>query len=122
MTVANDNAAPAISRAEDDRKVAAIATRCLGMVRAPEERMAAKVARERWGIAQFVMNEIRANEQATVEQTVVAIEVLASWQQYWGRFHRNERERGRCLVAWMNTNIVLKEHKEQNANGYPVNS
>ena len=120
--MANDNAAPAISRAEDDRKVAAIATRCLGMVRAPEERMAAKVARERWGIAQFVMNEIRANEQATVEQTVVAIEVLASWQQYWGRFHRNERERGRCLVAWMNTNIVLKEHKEQNANGYPVNS
>jgi hypothetical protein len=66
----------------DDRKVAGIATRCLEMLVAPDERMVRKQAWERWGIAEFVMNEIFANEQSTVEQTVVALQVLASWQQY----------------------------------------
>ena len=110
--MANDNR-PAGSRAEDSAKVAGIATRCLALLVAPDEPMVWKVAWDRWHIAEFVMNEIFANEQSTVEQTVVAIEVMASWQQYWGRFHRKESERSRCLVAWMNTRAVLKEHKEQ---------
>jgi hypothetical protein len=124
MTVANnDNQHCRVSdRAEDDRRVAGIATRCLALLVAPDEPMVWKVAWDRWGIAEFVMNEIFANEQSTVEQTVVALEVMASWQQYWGRHHRKESERGRCLVAWMNTNIVLKEHKEQNANGHTSHS
>ena len=68
------------------------------------------------------MNEVFKNEQATVEQTVVAIRVMASWQQYWGLFHKKESERSRCLVGWMNTTVVLKEHKEQNANGHTSGS
>jgi hypothetical protein len=111
MTVANDNECD--RRVCDDAKVAAIAARCLGMLFAPDERIGPGLARERWGIAQFVMNAVFANEQSTVEQTVIAIEVMASWQQYWGRFHGKERERGRCLVAWMNTCQVLKEHERQ---------
>jgi hypothetical protein len=83
------------------------------MLVAPDERMFWEQAMDRWGWAKFAMNEVFANEQASVEQTVVALEVLASWQQYWGRFHRKESERGRCLVAWMNTRAALKEHKEQ---------
>ena len=109
----NDNAAPSLARAEDDRKVAGIATRCLELLVAPDNEMVWEQAWERWRLVELATNEVFANEQATVEQTVIAIRVMASWQQYWGRYHRNERERGRCLVAWMNTNIVLKEHKEQ---------
>jgi hypothetical protein len=115
--VANDNAAPAVSRAEDDRRVAGIATRCLALLAAPDDEMAWEQAWERWRLVELAMNEVFNNEEATVEQTVVALEVMASWQQYWGRFHRNERERGRCFVAWMNTRAVLKEHKEQGNGG-----
>ena len=111
--VANDNRPVPLTKAQVDAECAARATRCLEMLVAPNEEMVWKVAWDRWHIAEFVMNEIFANEQSTVEQTVVAIEVMASWQQYWGRFHRKESERGRCLVAWMNTRAVLKEHKEQ---------
>ena len=100
-------------KAAVDMECARIATRCLALLVAPNEAMVWKVAWDRWHIAEFVMNEVFANEQSTVEQTVVALEIMASWQQYWGRFHRKESERGRCLVAWMNTRAVLKEHKEQ---------
>jgi hypothetical protein len=111
----NDNQGQPVplTKAEVDVECAQRATRCLALLVAPDEPMVWKVAWDRWHIAEFAMNEIFANEQSTVEQTVVAIEVMASWQQYWGRFHRNERERGRCLVAWMNTRAVLKEHKER---------
>jgi hypothetical protein len=110
----NDNKRPVpLTKVEVDVECARIASRCLALLVAPDEPMVWKVAWDRWHIAEFVMNEIFANEQSTVEQTVVALQVLASWQQYWGRFHRKESERGRCLVAWMNTRAVLKEHKEQ---------
>jgi hypothetical protein len=108
MPMANND-----NRAGSQAEIVAAATRCLEMLWAPEEQMAWGQAWERWRLVELAMNEVFGNEQATVEQTVVALEVMASWQQYWGRFHRKERERGRCLVAWMNTRAVLKEHKGQ---------
>jgi hypothetical protein len=50
-------------KAAVDVKVAATATRCLGMLWAPDERMFWEQAWERWGIAQFVMNEVFENPQ-----------------------------------------------------------
>ena len=113
QAVANDNRPIPLTKAEEDWQIAAKATRCLELLVAPDNEMVWEQAWERWRLVELATNEVFANEQATVEQTVIAIRVMASWQQYWGRYHRNERERGRCLVAWMNTNIVLKEHKEQ---------
>jgi hypothetical protein len=110
-----------VARAEEDREIAAKATRCLQLLVAPDDEMVWEQAWERWWLVELATNEVFKNEQATVEQTVVAIEVMASWQQYWGRWHRNERERSRCRVAWMNTVVTLKEHKERNANGHTSN-
>jgi len=54
--VANDNAAPAVSRAEDDRRVAGIATRCLALLAAPDDEMAWEQAWERWRLVELAMN------------------------------------------------------------------
>jgi hypothetical protein len=111
--VANDNRPIPLTKAEEDWQIAAKATRCLELLVAPDNEMVWEQAWERWRLVELAMNEVFGNVQSTVEQTVVALEVMAGWQQYWGRFHRNERERGRCLVAWMNTRAALKELKEQ---------
>jgi hypothetical protein len=115
--VANDNAAPVISRAEDDWNVAAIATRCLGMLAAPEQRMVHKQALERWGIASFVAGEVFTNEMSTVAQTVVAIEVVASWQRYWWRHHPKPKVQEQCLDAWLRNCDVLEEHERRTQSG-----
>jgi hypothetical protein len=114
-TVANDNRSyPMADKADDDREVAGIAARCLGMLFAPDERMFHERACERWGIAQLAMNEVFTNEQASVEQTVVALQVMASWQRYWFKFHHKSRERNRCHDAWLNTCEVLERHERRN--------
>jgi hypothetical protein len=102
-----------LTKAEEDRQCAARATRCLELLAAPDDEMAWQQAWERWRLVELATNEVFGNVQSTVEQTVIAIEVMAGWQQYWGRFHRKQSERSRCLVAWMNTRAALKEHKEQ---------
>jgi hypothetical protein len=98
----------------DDREVARIATRCLEMLVAPDERMFFEQAMDRWGWAQFAMNEVFANEQSTVEQTVVALWVMASWQRYWSKYHHKPKERHRCLDAWLNTYEVPEQHERRN--------
>jgi hypothetical protein len=116
--VANDNRRRAGSQAEDDAKVAGIATRCLEMLWAPDERMFFEQAWDRWCWPQFAMNEVFNNEQATVEQTVIALQVMASWQRYWSKYHHKPRERHRCLDAWLNTYEVLEQHERRNGNGH----
>jgi hypothetical protein len=111
---ANDNAVPAISRAEDDRKVAVIATRCLGMLWAPEERMHWQRAWERWRIVQFVAGEVFENEQASVEQTVVAAQVVMTWQKYWFKYHPKPRVQEQACDAWLRNGDVLEEHERRN--------
>jgi hypothetical protein len=95
--VANDNRPVPLTKAQVDAECAARATRCLEMLWAPDERIFWEQAMDRWGWAQFAMNEVFGNEQSTVEQTVVALQVLASWQRYWSKHHHKPRERHRCL-------------------------
>jgi hypothetical protein len=121
-TVANDNR-PAPDRAEDDRKVAVIAARCLGMLFAPEKRMKNwRLAWNRWRIVQFVAGEVFENEQATVEQTVVAIQVIGTWQRYWFKYHPKARVQEQACDAWLRTCDVLEEHWRRNDDGYPSHS
>jgi hypothetical protein len=110
----NDNKRPVpLTKAEIDRRVAARVTRCLEMLVAPDERMFFEQAWDRWGWAQFAMNEVFNNEQASVEQTVVALQVMASWQRYWSKYHHKPKERHRCLDAWLNTDEVLERHERR---------
>jgi hypothetical protein len=102
-----------LAQAEDDRKAAAIATRCLELLVAPDERMFFEQAWIRWRYAEAAANEIWSNGQATVEQVVAAGYVIASWQKYWSKYHYKPRERKRCLVAWMDTLEVLENHRRR---------
>jgi hypothetical protein len=120
----NDNQGQPVplTKAQVDAECAARATRCLEMLVAPDERMFFEQAWQRWRLVELATNEVFGNEQATVEQTVTAIEVRASWLRYWSKYHHKPRERHRCLDAWLNTYEVLEQHERRNANGYPVNS
>jgi hypothetical protein len=80
---------------------------------APDKRIVWRRAWQRWCWAEFVMNEIWRNEQATVEQTVVAVQVLASWQKYWFKYHPKPRVQEQACDAWLNTVDVLEEHWRQ---------
>jgi len=119
--VANDNRPVPLTKAQVDAECAARATRCLELLVAPDERMFWEQAWDRWGWVQLAMNEVFGNEQSTVEQTVAALQVLASWQRYWSKYHHKPREQAKCLDAWLETCDVLERHERRN-NGHPVNS
>jgi hypothetical protein len=110
----NDNEHCRVSdKAQVDAECAARATACLGMLWAPDERIFWEQAWDRWGWVQLAMHEVFGNEQASVAQTVVALQVMASWQRYWSKHHPKARERHRCLDAWLNTDEVLERHERR---------
>jgi hypothetical protein len=104
----NDN-----GRVSDLSKVAVLATRCLELLVAPDERIRWGLAWERWRIVEASIQEIWTNEQATVEQVVTAGHVVCGWYRYWSKFHPRAGQRTRCLTAWLDTNDVLEEHRRQ---------
>jgi hypothetical protein len=63
--------------------------------------------------------EVFENEQSSVEQTVVAIRVIVSWQRYWWRFHPKPRVQEQVCDAWLKNCDLLEEHERQY--GHPVN-